>query len=104
MLKGDRLRQLRQEQGYTHETLAKALGLSMKQVWRYEAGQSDPTSEVVSRMAVLFGVSADYLLGLSDSPAMNPAERSLTPRELAVLTALRRGDKLTAIRAIVNED
>ena len=103
MLRRERLRQLRLERSYTHETLAQAMQISAKQVWRYEAGESDPTSEVVTRMAKVLTVSADYLLGLTDTSTPDLSESDLSPQEQAIILALRRGDRLGAIRAIVAE-
>ena len=103
MLQRERLRQLRLERSYTHEKLAEALGISAKQVWRYEAGESDPTSEVVTRMAKVLAVSADYLLGLTDKETPDLSQSRLSAQEQAVILALRRGDKLAAIRAIVGK-
>src|SRR4051794_10689514 len=104
MLNSARLKELRQRHGYTHQTLAGALGLSAKQVWRYEAGQSDPTSEVVTKMANLFGVTADYLLGLSNNAIPEVSENNLSLREQTIILTLRRGDKLGAIRLIAAEE
>src|SRR5690349_16505012 len=101
MLRRERLRQLRLERGYTHETLAQTMQIRAKQVWRYQAGESDPTSEVVTRMAKVLAVSADYLLGLTDTSTPDLNESSLSLQEQAIILALRRGDRLWAIRAIV---
>lgn len=101
MLRGDRLKDLRQSKGYTHEELAEILDLSQKQIWRYEAGKTDPSGEIVSRIAEVFNVSSDYLLGVTDDP--NPYLRvdNLSPKERQVLAAMRRGEVVEAIRVLV---
>jgi transcriptional regulator with XRE-family HTH domain len=101
MLRSDRLRSLRLKEQYTFEQLAELLDLSIRQIARYEAGEADPSGDVVSRMADVFKVSTDYLLGRTDDPKPCYDSEGLTQRELDVLAALRRGEPLEAIRAIV---
>jgi transcriptional regulator with XRE-family HTH domain len=101
MLKADRLRDLRLKNGHTYASLAKALGLNMRQIVRYEAQESDPSSDVVTRMADTFNVSADYLLGRTDDPTPPAHTDELTLSEQAILAALRRDDPLTAIKLII---
>lgn len=72
MLRGDRLRELREERGLTREELTAKLGWSTNQVYRYEAGINDATGKMIVKMARFFDVSADYLLGLSDERAHSP--------------------------------
>jgi len=103
MLQSDRLRSLRLQKNYTHEYLAERLDLSMRQIARYEAGEADPASDVVSRMADIFDVSSDYLLGRSDDPTPLTKIDNLTAKERAILAALRRNHPLAAIKAIVDD-
>ena len=58
----DRLTQLRKTKGLTRQALADAIGLHLSQLKRYEAGTSQPTLEVLRKLAVALGVSADVLL------------------------------------------
>jgi transcriptional regulator with XRE-family HTH domain len=101
MLQADRLRSLRLKHNHTHASLAKALNLNMRQIVRYEAEEADPSSDVVTHMADVFNVSADYLLGRTDDPTPPAHHADLTPAEQAILAALRRDDPLTAIKLIV---
>jgi transcriptional regulator with XRE-family HTH domain len=96
-MRTDRLKYMRGERGYTQEELAKMSGISEKQLWRYENGDSKPTSEVVAKISQALEVSADYLLGLVDQPSDHLREEELTPQERRALEAFRRGD----IRAII---
>jgi len=102
MLRSDRLRSLRLKEKYTFEHLAELLELSMRQIARYEAGEADPSSDIVGRIADVFNVSTDYLLGRTDDPTPCSNSESLTEKERDVLAALRRGEPLEAIRAIVS--
>lgn len=103
MLQGNRLRELRLRENYTHEQLAKLLNLGIRQVARYESGDNDPTGEIIARIADVFNVSADYLLGRTDDPKPRNQAGDLTPQEQQILAALRRNDKLNAIRLILQE-
>lgn len=104
MLHGERLRTLRLANKYTQNYLAQILGLNIRQIPRYEAGEVDPSGEVVARMADIFNVSTDYLLGRTDDPTPCAESENLTPKERAVLAALRRGEPLAAIKVIVEEE
>jgi len=102
MLRADRIRNLRLEKNYTHQQVADLLDIAVRMIARYEAGEVEPSGDVVSRMADTFGVSTDYLLGRTDDPTPCYQVSELTPKEQAVLAALRRGEPLEAIRLIVN--
>lgn len=103
MINGDRLRDLRIEYGYTKEELAELLSIGVAQIWRYETGKTDPSSEVVARYAKLFHVSSDYLLGLTNDPC-GQQDADLSHKERHIIAALRRGEKLEAIKAIANDE
>ena len=64
----ERLKQLRKERGMTQLDLAAALNVSSGTVAMWETGASEPDHETILRLAELFGVSTDYLLGLKDEP------------------------------------
>ena len=63
----ERLRQLRQEKKMTQSTLGQAVDISPRMISFYESGNHFPRDEVLlKRLADLFEVSLDYLLGHSD--------------------------------------
>jgi transcriptional regulator with XRE-family HTH domain len=57
-----RLATLRKDRGLTQQALADAVGVHVTQLRRYEAGASQPTLEVLRKLAVALSVSADLLL------------------------------------------
>ena len=62
------LMRFRSETGLSQKEIARRLSI-VQQVWqRYETGQTKPAAEFIVKVAQTFGVSADYLLGLSDVP------------------------------------
>jgi transcriptional regulator with XRE-family HTH domain len=58
----ERLTALRKEKGLTQRELAQAIGIHVTQLRRYEAATSQPTLDVLRRLAVVLSVSADLLL------------------------------------------
>lgn len=101
MLRGDRVRALRLDRGLTHEELAELLSINVRQIARYESNETDPSGEIVSRIASAFGVSADYLLGLTDNPFPHVGSEDLSEQERRIIAALRGGDVVSAIKEIV---
>lgn len=65
---GERLHKLRKKKGLTQDDLASVLSLTKFTISSYENGNSDPNDESKVKIAKLFGVSLDYLLGLIDEP------------------------------------
>ncbi len=100
-MRGDRLRQLREQFGYTQTQLAKMVNVSMRSIRNWEANAA-PGGESLVELAQVFSVSTDYLLGLVDDPTPNGHNNALSDHESMVLSALRRGDQIGAIKAIVD--
>ena len=63
----DALKRFRAEQHLTQKQVAEKIGITYQSYQVYEAN-SIPTATVIIKIAQAFGVSADYLLGLSDEP------------------------------------
>lgn len=101
-MRGDRLKELREDMHITQEDLATRLGISEIQVYRYEKGTAEPRADVVVKFAEFFNVSTDYLLGVSDESGSYLNER-LQPKEARAISAWRRGDIKEAVKAIVND-
>lgn len=103
-MRGSRLRNLRRDLGLSQESLANALGIGNRQIWRYENEETQPSGEMVANLARVLGTSSDYLLGLVDDPSPRTLPGELSPRERAALSAWRSGDRLTAIRMIAEDE
>lgn len=58
-----RIHDLRVAQGYSQVALAKRLGVSKQAVSNWENDNIQPSIEMLIRLAELFSVSTDYLLG-----------------------------------------
>ena len=61
---GETIRTLRKKADYTQETLAELLGISPQAVSRWECDSAMPDVSLLPRLAYLFGVSTDTLLGV----------------------------------------
>jgi transcriptional regulator with XRE-family HTH domain len=57
-----RLATLRKERGMTQHALAEEARVNVSQIRRYEGGTSQPTLEVLRRLAIALSVSADVLV------------------------------------------
>lgn len=63
---GVRIMQLRDERGESQEDVAKGIGESRETVRNWEVGTRKIKAESIVKLSEYFGVTADYLLGLSD--------------------------------------
>ncbi|AOZ08501.1 helix-turn-helix domain-containing protein [Cupriavidus malaysiensis] len=57
-----RLISLRKARALTQQGLAGAIGIHVQQIKRYEAGSSEPSAEVLRKIARTFAISTDWLL------------------------------------------
>lgn len=77
-----RLKELRREGGYSQRELAQVLRLDRSSYAYYELGRVQMNIEVLYILSDLYGVSADYILGLSDDREKRlPKEKQLQPQE-----------------------
>lgn len=65
----ERLIQSRQKKGLSQQQVADALKLSKRTIKNYESGTYEPNTGTFALLASFYGISADYLLGLSEDPA-----------------------------------
>ena len=63
---GEKLRELRLTKGWTLKEVAAKIDMSLMAYAHYEHGDREPSIEVLRRLCILFDVSADYLIGLSE--------------------------------------
>lgn len=63
---GERLKQLRIENGLKLKDVAAALNVTIRSINRYEDGTREPSIDMLVRFCKLYDVSADYLIGLTD--------------------------------------
>ena len=61
-----RMKEVRKEKKLNQSDTAKTLGVAWISYQRYESGEREPMAPFIADFARYFGVSTDYLLGLSD--------------------------------------
>ena len=61
-----RLKELRLEHGMTQQQIAGLLNIKQQSYIRYEYGTGEPSLCTLIRLAEIFGVTTDYILGVSD--------------------------------------
>ncbi len=99
-LRGDRLRELRLQRGYTQEALAEQLELGIRQIHRYENQLSDPAGNIVAKIARELNTSSDYLLGLTDNPLPVIESSDFSLQEIQLLYAMREGQYDRAMKLL----
>lgn len=60
---GNRLKALREERGLSTKDVASAIGVTQRLIQMYEKGDRKPDLDGLLKLAELFNVSIDYLVG-----------------------------------------
>ena len=68
----ERIRNLREDRDLKQEDLARLLNCTQACYSNYENGRRDVPSEVWAKLAEFYGVSVDYLLGLTNAKQPYP--------------------------------
>lgn len=68
---GERISELRRSRGWNQVELAKRLSITKQTVSNWENDNIQPSIEMLVRLAKIFGVSTDYLLGLDEVPRLS---------------------------------
>lgn len=61
-----RLKEFRLEKGYTQQQVAEMLNIRQQSYIRYEHGTGEPSLDTLIKIAAIYGVTVDCLLGLTD--------------------------------------
>ena len=62
----ERIKELREGIGLTQSELSRRLGITRASVNAWEMGISVPSTQYLVLLSEIFGVTTDYLLGISD--------------------------------------
>lgn len=109
---GKRLKELRKANGYTIEQFAEAVGISKSTVGYYENNNRMPDIEILSRITNVLNVSADYLIGKTNTTATKGKTKTVcdftglsdtTVEYLAELVKNRDYGKLSVINYLFDE-
>ncbi len=85
-----RLTMLRKDHHLTQGQMAEKLGISRPSYTCYELGTSSPTVATLCKIADLFEVNLDYLLGRSDDPSIEAADPKVAMQEISILDRFRK--------------
>lgn len=64
---GEKLKSLRIDKNLTQKQVADRIGLAISAVSSYESGTRYPSYDVLVKLARIFHVSTDYLLGITNT-------------------------------------
>ena len=70
-MKYPRLRDLREDRDWNQTTVARMLNMSQTGYSKYETGENDVPTQVLIKLARIYGTSIDYLLGETNNPIRN---------------------------------
>lgn len=82
----NRLKELRTQAGLTQLQLAQRLGITKSVISFYELSERAPSPDVLIRLAKIFHVSTDYLLGLDKKETLDIS--GIDKNDVALLRAL----------------
>ena len=77
MTNGERLKYLREKKGLTQKDVATRLGLEPAAISKYELDMREPNIEALKKLATIFNVSIDYLLGRTSDVFTSEADKDV---------------------------
>lgn len=96
---GRRVRQSREERGWSQGDLARECGLTPSGVAHFEAGRREPRLTSIVRLAEALDISADYLVGISNQPQASVARSS----KIANLVGRMRSEDVEFLEKMAQE-
>ena len=95
-----RLRQLRLDKNLRQEQVAKLIGVNKSAISTYENNTRQPSFDILVRLATLYRVSTDYLLGMTnirslDLSGLSDEEVSAVSELVAIMT--KRNEQLNSV-------
>lgn len=95
-----RLRQLRLDKNLRQEQVAKLIGVNKSAISTYENNTRQPSFDILVRLATLYRVSTDYLLGMTNIRSLDLS--GLSDEEVAAVSELvaimtKRNEQLNSL-------
>lgn len=94
-----RIKELRENKKESQQKLAMLLNVSQTMISRYELEQAYPDVEMLIKLAQHFGVSVDYLIGVSESK-LPYTKSNLSEQEQQMLFLFKRLSKTQKEKAV----
>lgn len=82
---GLRLRELRKKKKLTQQQVARRLNLTKASISGYENNTITPPNDMLVRLALMYGVSTDYLLGLDKEESIVISDLTESQKEIVNL-------------------
>ena len=86
---GEQIRRYRREQDLTQAELADRVGINKQNISRYESGRVEPRKTTLRKLAEVFGISIDELMG-----TIAPANDDAVPQDPKLLKLIGEVEKL----------
>lgn len=83
---GERLKNLRKKRNWTQKQVATRIGLAISAVSAYELGTRYPSYDILLRLARLYNVSTDYLIGKDERQSIDVS--GLSEEEINVVAQM----------------
>ncbi len=96
---GQRIRRIRNEHGLTQTELAEKIGSIQAVVSSYECDRTEPSTEVLVRIAQVLQITTDRLLGLTKTPKAKTIDRRIQ-RRMEKVEKLPKRDQDALLRTI----
>ncbi|MCI8411205.1 MAG: helix-turn-helix transcriptional regulator [Clostridia bacterium] len=75
MTNGERIKYLREKNGFTQKDIATRLGVEPAAISKYELDMREPNIEAIKKLATIFNISIDYLLGRTPDVFVDETDR-----------------------------
>ena len=100
---GERLKRLREDWGLNMKQMAQKLNMPYTTYVGYEKNEREPNLTTLAMLAVCFGVSVDYLVGISPDPSITSQSAGVSREELLMLNKYRALDEFgkDAVNAVL---
>ncbi|WP_199426272.1 helix-turn-helix domain-containing protein [Thermaerobacillus caldiproteolyticus] len=96
-----RIRSIRRQKDISGTKVAEMLGISAQYYYDIEKGKRNLSAEMAARLAEIFGVTTDYLLGRTDE--LSPNKTADWDSKLPELTEKEERDIALTLEKILNE-
>ena len=88
----NRIRECRKAAGLSQKYVSVTLGIAGPSISNWESGKTNPSHDNLVRLAALYGVTVDYLLGLDDAPAQAQEKAPASPLDAQIMKELEGAD------------
>jgi transcriptional regulator with XRE-family HTH domain len=78
----NRLKELRKEKKLSQDDLGEVMNISGRTISYFEAGERSPSPEILNKLADVFNVSVDYLLGRTNLRTSDAEQILLSVKDL----------------------